>query len=121
MTITAAAPAERALIAFVVSVQAPRWTSTILSFTVAGKSLIRQPLGTVLTVVGGGICMPPARTTSAVMSAVLLHVICAKSAAAFVPLTKVVPACGVIGAGEDTTSSVEGVRSDHAFGFDPFA
>ena len=65
--------------------------------------------------------MPAAATTSAVMSAVLLQVICAKSLVAAVPLRNVVPAFGVIGVGEDTTSNVDGVRSDQVFGVFPFA
>src|SRR4051794_38608589 len=121
MTITPAAPAARALIAFVVSAQLPRWTSTNLSLTSAGKSLMKQPLNDVLLAVGCVSVMPLAATTCAVMSAVLLHVICAKSLVAAVPLRNVVPACGVMGTGDDTTSNVEGVRSDHAFGADPFA
>src|SRR5215470_2466580 len=123
MMITPLAPLARALIAFTSSVHVPRWTSTKLSFTAAGKSCITQPLFTVLLAVGcGETWMPAAGITCAVMSALWLQVICAKSLAAAVPLRNgPVPACGVIGVGEEITSSVEGVLSDHVFGVLVFA
>ncbi len=116
MIMTALAPWARALIAFTSSVQPPRWTSTMLSFTAAGKSLIEQPLRTVSAVAGGGIWIRAAGITCAVMSAVWLQVICAKSLVAAVPLTKVLPLGSVVWFGDVTTSSVDGVRSDHVFG-----
>src|SRR4051812_45778761 len=116
MIMTALAPLARALIAFTSSVHPPRCTSTMLSFTAAGKSLMEQPLRTVLAVGGGGIWIRAAGITCAVKSPDWLHCICAKSLVAAVPLANVLPFGSVVWFGEDTTSSVEGVRSDHALG-----
>ena len=121
MMIRPLAPLARALIAFTSSVQPPRWTSTRLSFTVAGKSLIEQPLRTVLAVAGGGIWIRAAGITCAVISALWLHCICAKSLVAVRPLTNVLPLGSVVWLGEVTTSRVDGVFSDHAFGDAVFA
>src|SRR3954453_7537888 len=121
MTMRPLAPLARALIAFTSSVQPPRWTSTRLSFTAAGKSLIEHPLRTVSAVAGGGIWIRAAGITCAVMSALWLQVICAKSLVAAVPLTNVLPLGSVVWLGDVTTSRVEGVRSDHALGADVFA
>src|SRR3954447_23029477 len=121
MIMTALAPLARALIAFTSSVQPPRCTSTMLSFTVAGKSLMEQPLRTVLAVAGGGIWIRAAGITCAVKSPVWLQVICAKSLVAAVPLANVLPLGSVVWLGDVTTSSTDGVRSDHAFGAFVFA
>src|SRR4051794_20799480 len=121
MMIRPLAPLARALIAFTSSVQPPRWTSTRLSFTAAGKSLIEHPLRTVSAVGGGGTWIRAAGITCAVMSALWLHVICAKSLAAAVPLTNVLPLGSVVWLGDVTTSSVDGVRSDQVFGLLAFA
>src|SRR4051794_31980562 len=116
MMIRPLAPLARALIAFTSSVQPPRCTSTRLSFTAAGKSLIEHPLRTLSAVAGGGIWMRAAGITCAVMSALWLQVICAKSLVAAVPLAKVLPLGSVVWLGDVTTSRVDGVRSDQLFG-----
>src|SRR5690349_9235567 len=121
MMMTALAPLARALIAFTSSVQPPRWTSTMLSFTAGGKSLIEQPLRTVSAVAGAGIWMRAAGITCAVMSALWLQVICAKSLVAAVPFTNVLPLGSVVWLGDVTISSVDGVFSDHALGADVLA
>src|SRR3954465_11835872 len=109
------APLARALIAFTSSVQPPRWTSTRLSFTAAGKSLIEHPLRTVSAVAGGGIWIRAAGITCAVMSALWLQVICAKSLVAAVPLANALPLGSVVWLGDVTTSGVGGVRSGPVF------
>src|SRR3954451_2767830 len=121
MTMRPLAPLARALIAFTSSVQPPRWTSTRLSLTAAGKSLIEHPLRTGPAVGGGGTWMRAAGITCAVMSALWLQVICAKSLVAVVPLANVLPLGSVVWLGDVTTSSVDGVRSDQVFGADVLA
>src|SRR3954451_531022 len=121
MIMTALAPLARALIALTSSVQPPRCTSTMLSFTAAGKSLIEQPLRTVSAVAGAGIWMRAAGITCAVMSALWLQVIWAKSLVAVVPLAKALPLGSVVWLGDVTTSRVDGVFSDQALGAEVFA
>ena len=76
---TALAPLARALIAFSRKEQPPRWTSAMLSFTVAGKSAIAQPARVPSAVPTGGTVMRATGITCAVRSPVWPQVICAKS------------------------------------------